>query len=320
MSLPKVEPHSIPIVASCDNNYAEPLTVMLVSLLENTQAPKRFVIFIIDGGISEANKQCMKDDVLKRGARLHFLNVNSELYSKFPIKSHVSAPAYFRISIPELFHDSVGKVIYLDCDLIIKDDLQQLWDCDLDDKPVAAVENISSRTYLSSQLPQHDYFNSGVLIINLVYWRQHDCSNEIRHFKVEHPERISTNDQCALNGVFKGQWKRLLLRWNHQSGLYRSSKQVKRFKMSGEYQQAIWNPGIIHYIGWSKPWIRPCYHPLAGEYDRYRALSRYADCQESSINRSKEKTTAWTRWKKRCRQRLWQLRYQRKGFSLYESS
>jgi lipopolysaccharide biosynthesis glycosyltransferase len=315
--LPSIAKDSIPIVASSDDNYAAPLSVMFVSLLENTSKPERIHFFVIDGGISDEKKSLLREDVLTHKSQITFLNVNDDVYANFPTKAHISAPAYYRISIPELFDENVEKVIYLDCDIIIKQDIQTLWEFNLENHPIAAVENVSSSTYKASGLKQSDYFNSGVMLINLKKWREENIPEQVRTFKMEHPELICTNDQCALNGVFKGHWKRLPLIWNMQSGLYRQSQQVDRLLKEGA-DSAIWNPGIIHYIGWSKPWIQPCYHPLEGEFRRYKDKSTYAAINIIDRNAVSTKSRSFfSLLKKRLRQRLWQYRYLKKGYKLY---
>jgi lipopolysaccharide biosynthesis glycosyltransferase len=314
---PRILKDTIPVVASSDDNYAAPLSVMFVSLLENTSSPELIHFFVIDGGISELKKSLLKADAKTYGSQVTFLNVNNEAYASFPTKAHISAPAYYRISIPELFDASVEKAIYLDCDLIIKQDIQTLWGFELEEYPVAAIENISSSTYKASGLKQCDYFNSGVMLINLKAWRERGISEKVREFKKNHPELICTNDQCALNGVFKGQWKRLPLSWNMQSGLYRHSPQVDRL-LKSETDEALWEPAIIHYIGWSKPWINPCYHPLEGEFRRYKDKGEYATVNIIDKNSlSIKNRSRFSLLKKRVRQRLWQYRYLKKGYNLY---
>lgn len=312
--LAHVPPNKIPVIASSDDNYAVPVNVMFVSLLENTQSPENFHLFIIDGGISQSKKDSIESDVKRYNSQITFLDINSETYANFPTKAHISVPAYYRISIPELFDNSVEKVIYLDCDLIIKHDLQELWQIGLENYAIAAVENIAGTTYKASGLKQSDYFNSGVMLINLNKWRNENIPDKVRKFKIKHPELISTNDQCALNGVFKGNWKRLPLKWNHQSGLYRKSQQIDRLQKEGSVDEAIWNPAIIHYVGSFKPWFTPCYHPLEGEYRRYKALSSYASLD---IIKRKANYFSISLLKKSLRQYKWQRNYKQKGFNLY---
>lgn len=310
-----VAPDKIPVVASSDDNYAYPMGAMFASLLANTSQPERFHLFVIDGGISAQKQQQLKDDITRRGSQLTVIDLDSDLYADFPTHAHISKPAYYRISIPELFAEEVQRAIYLDCDLIIKDDLQKLWAMDLAGYALGAVENISKRTYVASQLPQEDYFNSGVLLLDLKKWREQNISERIRRFKREHPELICTNDQCAFNGVFRGDWQRLPLRWNQQSGIYRPTPQLERYRHTGEYQEALWEPAIIHYVGWSKPWLTPCYHPLEGEYRRYSKGCSYGTNYPFPASTPNRRGISLL--KKRWRQYRWQKAYLAKDIALF---
>jgi len=311
----KIKDDLIPVIASSDDNYAYPLGIMFISLLENTKQPEKFHLFVIDGGIHEKKRAQLTHEITKRNSKLTFLDISKEAYAHFPTVAHISAPAYYRISIPELFDLSVTRAIYLDCDLIIKADLQELWNTDLENHPIGAIENVSNNTYKASLLNQSDYFNSGVLIIDLQKWREQDIPNRVREFKINHPELISTNDQCALNGVFKGDWKRLPIKWNFQSGLYRKSTQSKRLLKSDE--DTIWSPNIIHYIGWSKPWLKPCYHPLSSEYDRYREMSDFT--KEATFALDIKHKSFFSLAKKSIRKAIWKRKYLKRGYSFYHN-
>lgn len=310
----------IPIVVSTDENYARHLGVMAVSLLENTIQPNRCHFFIIDGGIHPSTHTTIKSEIEKRNGAVTFLKVDQTIYSSLPLRRGMTAAAYYRISIPELFDESVPKVIYLDCDLIVKGDISQLWDASLEGRHIGAVENISNSTYLASGLPQKKYFNSGVMVIDLKLWRQDKIGDKVREFKINYPEKTVTNDQCALNGVLYNSWTRLPLFWNQQSGLYRKSAQQDNFTPE-ELEAAIWEPRIIHYIGWSKPWIYLCFHPLAGEYDRYISLTAWADTRKKHV-RTRDilrKHLSPSLIKKRLRQKRWQKLYEKRGMHLFNN-
>ncbi|EMP54010.1 general stress glycosyltransferase GspA [Marinobacter santoriniensis NKSG1] len=259
----------IPVVASSDQNYAMHLTVMFTSLLRNCSDPERVQLFCIDGGIPEQTRERMNEEIVHAGGRgIEFINVDKKRFEHLPTLKHITSSAYYRIAIPELFDESVKKVVYLDCDIIVRGDILELAATDLTGFGVAAVENISGHTYKKLGIPQSEYFNSGVLLLNLDYWRENGISDQVLRFKQENPHRISTNDQCALNGILHESWKHLPLKWNHQTGLYRQSDQTDAFSPE-EVKSANLNPKVIHYIGWDKPWRKVRFHPLADEYDRY---------------------------------------------------
>ncbi|MCH8544048.1 MAG: glycosyltransferase family 8 protein [Alcanivorax sp.] len=308
--------HDIVIVGACDDNYARHLSVAFVSLLINASDPSRCRLFCLDGGLKEGSRSFLENAVSGHGGRLDFIGGDWSEYKGFGTVKHITHAAYYRVSIPELFDDSVEKAIYLDCDVIVKADISELWDADIGDCPVGAVENIAKHTFLKSGLEQKDYFNSGVMLLNLRRWRKDNIASQVRDFKVSHPERISTNDQCAINGVLKGDWFHLPLRWNQQTGIYRESKQVKGLP-ADQVEAARFHPSIIHYIGSDKPWNAVCFHPFQGEYWRYAA--RLGIEQPANLKRVCRRAafSSFSLFKKFIRKWVRQWRLRRAGVSLY---
>lgn len=315
--LRSLSPNAIGIVASSDDNYAPHLTVLFYSLLANSSAPERISLFCLDGGISDENKTRMNQEVQKLGASgVDFVSFDSNRYDDLPTIKHITSSAYYRISIPEIFDDSVHKLIYLDCDMIVKGDIIELWDTDISDFHIGAVENLSGHTYKKLGIPQNQYFNSGMLLINLDLWRRDGIPEKVFRFKKENADRISTNDQCALNGVLHDKWKHLHLKWNHQTGLYRPSEQTAAFSQS-EIAEATLSPGIIHYIGWDKPWRKVRFHPLAGEYDRFADRLEVSPRTKPGAGDYLKAYASVSRIKKLRRQLKWQAWYREQGYDLY---
>ena len=307
----------IAVVASSDDNYAPHLTVLFYSLLTNCSDPGRVALFCLDGGISAANRERMEREVRKVGGTgVDFVSFDRSKYDDLPTIKHITSSAYYRISIPEIFDLSVHKVIYLDCDMIVKGDIVELWNTDISEHHVGAVENLSGHTYKKLGIPQNEYFNSGMLLINLDLWRRDQIPEKVFRFKKENAHRISTNDQCALNGVLHDKWLHLPLRWNHQTGLYQPSQQTAAFP-EAEIDEALLSPGIIHYIGWDKPWRKIRFHPLADEYDRFAdQLEESPRSKPTPIDYLKAYASI-SRLKKLRRQLKWRGWYTKRGFELY---
>jgi len=305
------------IVASADENYAPHLAVLFTSILKNCPTPRRLRLFCIDGGIHPETQSWMQEEVSRAGGEnIDFVRIDRTKYDKLPTIKHITSSAYYRISIPEIFDSQVKKVIYLDCDMIVRGNIIDLWSIDIDGYHIGAVENLSGHTYQKLGIPQNEYFNSGMLLINLDLWRRDKIPEKVFAFKRDNPHRISTNDQCALNGVLHKSWKHLALTWNHQTGLYRPDEQIWAFAEQ-DVNDALIDPKIIHYIGWDKPWRKVRFHPLAGEYDRYAdQLTRSPRAQPTA----KDYWSAYcsvSRLKKLKRRQYWRKWYASKGFSLY---
>jgi lipopolysaccharide biosynthesis glycosyltransferase len=119
---------------------------------------------------------------------------------------------------------------------------------------------------------KNDYFNAGVMLINLDYWRKNDIGRKIKEFKLQNSDKILGNDGGAINGVLSGFWGRLPPKWNQQSGLYKRKfrKGNKVNYRLDEINEALRYPAIIHYVGERKPWLPGCPHPLSQRYWVYR--------------------------------------------------
>jgi lipopolysaccharide biosynthesis glycosyltransferase len=89
-------------------------------------------------------------------------------------------------------------------------------------------------------------------------------------------------------------------------------------KKDGRPEEVIWDPAIIHYTGEFKPWFKPCFHPLEGEYRRYLARSSFASLE--IVDRSNEyvkRRNSISLYNKSFRQKRWKIRYKLKGYQVF---
>lgn len=265
------------LVLASDDNYAQHMGVVALSVLENTRHPQRLFFFFLDAGISPQNRDKLKQIVDSYGARHTFIQPDSAIYGDIPLKRYGVA-ALFRLSLGSILPDDVEKLIYLDCDVIAFDDVEKLWQFDLGYNIVGAVTNLGHQPIERLDIPDGQYFNSGVLLINLTKWRQHQVGEKTLAFMTEQMERLVFPDQDGLNYILKGQWKHLPLRWNQQPATYSMYRkgQTERSLSAEAYHEAIRNPGIVHYLGNNKPWNYMTFHPLKESYWRYLASSPWA--------------------------------------------
>ncbi|WP_077530387.1 glycosyltransferase family 8 protein [Vreelandella utahensis] len=257
------------IAACCDDNYAPYAGVMMLSALKAT--PDTAIHFhLVDCGITRDNLQALKNTVEGAGGTLNVIEPDDSLYRDLP--THRYGPAvYQRISLPAYLPETVTRVLYLDCDTLVLGNLNHLWETNLEGYPVAAVENYSPTACRDIGLPRPEYFNSGVLLMDLAVWRDEALHRAVDDYAREHAAGLTFVDQCSLNAVLRQRWRRLPARWNQQSDIYK----VMTRDNDGcgyapqELHEAFVNPGIVHFIGAKKPWKRYSFHPLK---DTYRAV------------------------------------------------
>jgi lipopolysaccharide biosynthesis glycosyltransferase len=173
----------IHIVCVSNDSFAKYLGVMLTSLLENKTSKEPITIYIIDGGITKNKKKKLKRLRQKYNANLKFLSINQNYYDDLKMRGHVSKETYYRISIPNLLNRNIKKVIYLDSDLVIKDNIANLWNVNVENHYLAAAEDPVGTTgedkgrfgmrCKALSIPEKcNYFNAGVMLMNLEKWRK----------------------------------------------------------------------------------------------------------------------------------------------------
>jgi lipopolysaccharide biosynthesis glycosyltransferase len=172
------------IICSTDDNFVQHCTVMLTSVLLNNE---NVVIWLLSEGLTEENKKILKEEVESKGGIFNYIKVNSDIIAKLPMPkndslSHISPATYYRLLISEILPIEVHKAIYLDCDIIVKESMFELWDIDISNFAVGAVHQLYNEIVDAERLGypiNYGYFNAGVLLINIDYWREHQISKKL---------------------------------------------------------------------------------------------------------------------------------------------
>lgn len=250
------------IVTAADNNYAKHLGVMLTSLLINQKETIGISIYIIDGNLSDINKEKLTKIVERFQSSVNFLTVDDTIFKSFNERKRISKEAYYRIMIPKLLSEDINKALYLDCDLVVTKDISPLWTTDIEDFHLGAVESSVYKKLINYiSLPAgSSYFNSGVFLLNLDKWRKDNITEKILQYKEENPDKDRFLDQDALNAVLYDKWLKLHYTWNYTTGHW---KRRKSYPIS--------TPAIIHFTTRKKPWNSN--HPFKKEYYKYVSIS-----------------------------------------------
>jgi len=257
------------VLMATDENYLQHLGVTLISLLENTKTPDRFRITVLDGGILPHNKKLLEDTIKRYGARLQFRTMVLENPEKYVVYGHVSVAAYFRIMLPQVYNTPVSKILYLDCDVIVNDDVAKLFEIDLGDFVVGAVAEASNCRMEELDCPGKPYFNSGVLLINFPRWLELNMTKTVLDFIYNNPEKLIYWDQDALNVCLVDKWLPLDKKWNY----------LREFVVMNKnwYDSTSFIPSIVHFSNNVKPWHYYSRNPYDYLYYKYLKLSPWKD-------------------------------------------
>jgi len=225
----------IPIVFAGDDGYITPLSVAITSISINAKTPTK--IFILTNGFNQKNQEILKklDEKLKH-TEIKIVTVNPSYFNEFPVNKRWSSVIYYRYIIPKLFPE-YKRIIYLDGDVLVLDDLQQLYNTHLNGNALAGVNDAFIDKFLTKPLfkDTSTYINSGILLIDTekfshyvdtLFQTTNIYKNEFTHY-----------DQDAINLVFKNKITVLPIKYNAQQRLT-----TPVFKT------------IYHYSGEKKPW------------------------------------------------------------------
>lgn len=269
------------ILVSAEKDYFGPLAVMLYSLLYNNRQADE--IFLLTQGeardIERIQKVCSSF-----GVPLRVINPTVGELGDAPGKIHGqrTEAMYYRLQADRLLPDRVDRVLYLDADLIVRKNLQDLWD-ELPENCYLAAATLHSSMKDKEFVGQFGgrYFNSGVMVLNLKLWRRDNMSAACARFILEQPERIRFHDQCVLNHVCRP-WHEVGITWNFNRSI--GARRARTWGLTAEQFDAIGkDPAIVHYIGADKPWRRPRGEalPLEEEYFRYQDRMEEAITQKA---------------------------------------
>ena len=271
------------IVCSIDNNYVQHCCVMLTSFFENNKEEGN-VIHLLTEGITEDNKKTIEELIHAYKGEFCYYLVNSEIVASFPIKEgdHLTIATYYRLLMADILPQSIDKILYLDCDIIINDSITELWNTSLDGYAMAAIEELGcSLPDVYKRLgydKKYGYFNAGVLLINLQYWREHNLTREFLLYIAENYEKLKAHDQDVLNALLHKKCLHVSYKWNVEEAFYHYSV-MKRLKHNRELRFVLRHPTILHYTWKPKPWDLSCKQPFRINY--YIYLQRFAG---SSLN------------------------------------
>lgn len=273
------------IVVCPDKQYVMPTGVMMQSVCVNN--PDVDIVFhvIVGNGVTDSDKKDLESITKPFGGKsvLFYMPNHRIQQMSFPkgIENHITKAAFYRLFIAELLPQKIEKVLYLDGDVIVRHSLLPLWNTDINRFAIAATPDMWSgmneyytRLHYS---PDLGYFNSGVLLINLKFWREEMLLESFVSYMLANPEKIRYHDQDVLNVLLKEKKLELPVTYNFQNGFLITEPLYDVNKLAKEIKNAINDPVIVHYTA-DKPWYaytRYPEHPFASSFFKYQNQTKW---------------------------------------------
>lgn len=260
------------IICGIDDNYYQHCGAMLLSLFKHNA--DIFNVFILSLDVKEKHKIMLEELAKTYQSYIYFINIEKELIENFPMKKsdYPSLATYLRLFIPRLLPLEVDKALYVDSDIIFKSDITELYEMNLSNYSLAAMEDAPNKHPLRLGYSDSDlYFNAGLILMNIRYLRQISFTEKALEYIFSNKDKIVLHDQDVLNAILHGQVMFISIKWNMLDCFYRDSPFIhEKYETDLEEYKDV--PNIIHFSGPLKPWHLGCSHPLKDEYFKYSSL------------------------------------------------
>lgn len=257
----------IPIFLTIDNNFAKFASTAIASLIDHTNKENNYIINVIHEDLTSENEKKLKsletDNCKIKCIKMDdVLNELDDSYSHRLRADVFTLSIYFRIFIPRMFPE-YDKGIYIDSDVILNDDIANLYNIELDGNLIGAIkdESVSDVDVLANYIEgavgidRYSYINSGVLLLNMKKLREVNFAEHFLYLLKKYNFDTIAPDQDYINAMCKGNIKYIDYKWDTMPIAGTSEKE---------------SPSLIHYNLFYKPW-----HYKDAQYARY--YWKYAD-------------------------------------------
>ncbi|MCD2256002.1 glycosyltransferase family 8 protein [Agrilactobacillus fermenti] len=247
----------IAILTAVNSGFLPQLKTLYYSIISNN--PNPLIFYTVTNDLTTADVKHLQSVFKQPNVTLEFVELSTACFGNVSTSYRIPKTAYYRIFMDKILQDqSLERVLYLDADIINHQSLQPLFEMDLGDKIIGAVEDAGYlERFEKMQLTEaigHRYFNSGVLLVDLKKWRKHNISDRVIEFAQENADKCKYHDQDALNAILYDQWYYLHPRYNAQTNLLIDAVEPEDQQMAIQIKEAMAHPALIHCCGHIKPW------------------------------------------------------------------
>lgn len=231
------------ILISINDKYLFPAMVMLKSFYIHNMGEHN--VFLLHSGLNKDSIKKLRRLSIKNNSVLIPIFVDQDRFSGFPLGNHFTKEIYFRLLAHILLPKDVDRVLWLDSDIVVDKSIYDLYKTDFDGYSLCACRACSSTENNARIGLKNDtvYFNSGVILFNLIQLRNQISEIDVFDCLEKHKEILLWPDQDALNILYEG--KTIILDY-----------QKYNLQVYNKSRLSDVDACIIHFVGSIKPWSR----------------------------------------------------------------
>ncbi len=276
------------IVYTLNDKFVPQVAAGIVSLCENNKACDRINFYVVSSGISLKNKRELEKLVKKYERFIDIIELGDvEQYFDFEVDTNGWNPIVLaRLLLDKILPKEVHRVIYLDGDTIVRRDIWDLWNFNLDGKTLGmSIEpTIDKKRIKILNLGDFPYCNAGVILIDLDRFKKIEAGRRIIEYYRKYDGKLFANDQDAINGSMKEEIQIISPKYNFYNIFTQYSYRFlckimkpKKYIDKEMFMDAKADPAIIHYLGEERPWRKWNTHKYKKDYEKYLRMTVWKD-------------------------------------------
>ena len=281
----------------CDDNFAVCAGVSIVSVIENSKEIEEINFFVLDDGISDANKKKMQECVYGKGRKIIFLSTGEKIRELKNIGVETwrgKYSVYLKLLISDFFPNTMERLIVMDADTIVDGSIEELDRINLNGHPCAmAYEGVCSKYHQYTGLGKNGLYNTGVIVYDLMQWRKKRIEQKFITHLIDINNRYLLPEEDPISLILLDDVEILNPKYNFitQFYLYSTDKYFKRygwgniaFYSLGKVLDAKNDVCVYHCIDTftNRPWHRNNIHPYTDIYDMYLQYTPWK-CVEKKV-------------------------------------
>ena len=243
-------------VLGADNAYMNKVETTIKSLCVHHDNLK---FYVFNDDLPREWFQLMEKRLETLNSEIVNVQIDSSILKDYRLPFEgLSYATFFRYFIPKYVSES--RALYLDSDIIVRKPIDELWDLDLTDIPLAAVRD-DFYTHI---------FNAGFLLINNDMWRAENVTQDLIELTNQY-HQTDFGDQGILNRLFENRWKELDSSYNFMVGMDTIAYFQNKNDWYPHAELLEASAKMIHYTG-KKPWQQITLNRLREEWWFYYGL------------------------------------------------
>jgi len=287
------------VVYASDDNFAEIMGVSICSLFESNKDVAELTVYVLEDNIGKENKQKLDELAKTYGRKVQYCsieNVKPKLASL--CQERGSLCTFSRLMLSQLLPLDLDRVLYLDCDTIVRKNLLDFYNQNFEGNIICGVMDCISKQHRSriGLDEKAIYINAGMMLVDFQAWHKHNIDKEIAKTIHKYSGKVPYADQGIVNISLQGHIKLVHPRYNCMSIFTTFSfddlqeyRRPSACDSSAAINDAQKDPSIVHFVTLfciSRPWIKNSSGPYFDEWKKYKQMTPWKNEPERNCKKS----------------------------------